>query len=81
MSMLDQVQQKKKDRMAPSSAHKERMMNLAAEHGALTPDVMKEYLKQEGGNMSTDPTVCPSCSKPIDVTWNACPYCGSSLGV
>lgn len=81
MSMFEQVQQKKKDRMAASSDHKERMMNLAAEHGALTPDVMKEYLKQEGGNMSTDPTVCPSCSKPIDVTWNACPYCASSLGV
>jgi hypothetical protein len=81
MSMFEQVQQKKKERMAASSEHKERMMNLAAENGALTPDVMKEYLKQEGGQKSNDPGLCPSCSKPTDVVWNACPYCGSPLGV
>ena len=80
MSMFEQVQQKKKERMAASSEHKERMMNLAAENGALTPDVMKEYLKQEGGQKSNDSPVCPSCSKPIDIVWNACPYCGSPLG-
>ena len=80
MSMFEQVQQKKKERMEASSGHKERMMNLAAENGALTPEVMKEYLKQEGAQKSSDPSVCPNCSKPIDAVWNACPYCGSSLG-
>ena len=51
--------------MAASSGHKERMMNLAAENGALTPDVMKEYLKQEGGKRAPTPYAPPVRSQLI----------------
>ncbi len=66
-----------------------RMMEMAAQNEALTPEVMQEFLRQQtaqkavdgpGGDVEkTDEYLCNSCSKPVMVGWNACPHCGITL--
>ena len=70
------------------------MMEMAAENGALTPDVMQEFLKQQTAQKAVDGSggeipsanlqtsvnpVCPSCGNSVQANWNACPNCGQSL--
>ena len=66
-----------------------RMMEMAAQNDALTPEVMQEFLRQQtaqkavdgsGGDVKkTDEYLCNSCSKSVMVGWNACPHCGMTL--
>ena len=68
---------------------------MAAQSGALTPEVMQEFLKQQtaqkavdgsGGDLpsstgqqNNSQNVCQSCGKAVQSEWSACPYCGFSL--
>jgi predicted RNA-binding Zn-ribbon protein involved in translation (DUF1610 family) len=69
-------------------------MEMAAQSGALTPDVMQEFLKQQTAQKAVDGSggdipstnqqsnaspVCPSCGNAVQAGWNACPNCGNSL--
>ena len=65
MSMFEQVQENKRKRMelqaglnserqSQSDNLQAEMMRLAAEQGALDPEVMKEFLKQQSAQKSTD---------------------------
>ena len=104
MALFEQVQAKKKERIEQQMEHQNqrmdkqnelqmKMMEMAANNDALTPEVMQEFLRQQtaqkavdgpGGefepsaNSSKEPT-CPSCPKPIMAGWKACPHCGIAL--
>lgn len=80
MSLFNEVQERKKERMKTTNDLQESMMRLAAENGALTPEVMQEFLRQQGGQKSpAAPYPCPSCQQIVQPEWNACPHCGSGL--
>ena len=54
------------------------MMRLAAENGALTPEVMQEFLRQQGGQAAPAvPHPCPACQQIVQPEWNVCPHCGT----
>jgi hypothetical protein len=62
------------------------MMEMAAQHGALTPEVMQEMLRQQtaqkvvdgaGGESPSAPKMC--CGTIISPGWIACPSCGSPI--
>jgi hypothetical protein len=67
-----------------------KMMEMAAEQGALTPEVMQEFLRQQtaqkaidGNNSDTPATppvaaVCRKCQATLMPEWKACPHCGST---
>jgi len=104
MALFEQVQAKKKERIEQQMEHQNqrmdkqnelqmKMMEMAANNNALTPEVMQEFLRQQtaqkavdgpGGEFepsadsSKEPT-CQSCSKPIMAGWKACPHCGIAL--
>ena len=104
MALFEQVQAKKKERIEQQMEHQNqrmdkqnelqmKMMEMAANNNALTPEVMQEFLRQQtaqkavdgpGGEFepsadsSKEPT-CQSCSKPVMVGWKACPHCGIAL--
>ena len=106
MALFEQVQAKKRQRIDQQHNHQNqrmdkqndlqvKMMEMAAQSGALTPEVMQEFLKQQtaqkavdgsGGDLpsstgqqNNSQNVCQSCGKAVQSEWSACPYCGFSL--
>ena len=105
MALFEQVQAKKRQRIEQQHDHQNqrmdkqndlqvKMMEMAAEKGALTPEVMQEFLKQQtaqkavdgsGGELPSSSSQvqqsndCPSCGKAIQAEWSTCPYCGFAL--
>ncbi len=104
MAMFEQVQSNKRERIKQQMDHQNqrmdkqndlqvKMMEMAAQNDALTPEVMQEFLRQQtaqkvvdgpGGELESasnkpEEYMCSSCSKPVMVGWNACPHCGISL--
>ena len=104
MAMFEQVQSNKRERIKQQLDHQNqrmdkqndlqvKMMEMAAQNDALTPEVMQEFLRQQtaqkvvdgpGGELESasnkpEEYMCSSCSKPVMVGWNACPHCGISL--
>ncbi len=105
MALFEQVQARKRDRMQTQFDHQNqrmdkqnelqvKMMEMAAQNGALTPEVMQEFLKQQtaqkavdgSNNDSTNDTnvkdnqvQCPKCGSLVMPSWNACPHCGIVL--
>jgi DNA repair exonuclease SbcCD ATPase subunit len=78
MSLFNEVQERKKERMKTSNDLQESMMRLAAENGALTPEVMQEFLRQQGGQAAPAvPHPCPACQQIVQPEWNVCPHCGT----
>ncbi|MEE3083343.1 MAG: hypothetical protein VX320_04555, partial [Candidatus Thermoplasmatota archaeon] len=101
MGAFEQVQAAKRARMAQQSdAVIERqaqsdhvqteMMRMAAEQGALTPDVMKTFLEQQSAQKGYDQSQpssqtsnsdgnCVSCGGVIQTGWISCPHCGNQI--
>ena len=100
MALFEQVQAKKRERIAQTQDHQNqrmdkqndlqvKMMEMAAQNDALTPEVMQEFLRQQTAQKAVDGSggdveksneyLCNSCSKPVMVGWNACPHCGITL--
>ena len=104
MAMFEQVQSNKRERIKQQMDHQNqrmdkqndlqvKMMEMAAQNDALTPEVMQEFLRQQTAQKAVDGSgaefesasnkpeeyICSSCSKPVMVGWNACPHCGISL--
>ena len=100
MALFEQVQAKKRERIAQTQEHQNqrmdkqndlqvKMMEMAAQNDALTPEVMQEFLRQQTAQKAVDgygedvekqnEYLCNSCSKPVMVGWNACPHCGITL--
>ena len=100
MALFEQVQAKKRERIAQTQEHQNqrmdkqndlqvKMMEMAAQNDALTPEVMQEFLRQQTAQKAVDGSgedvekqneyLCNSCSKPVMVGWNACPHCGITL--
>lgn len=101
MELFEQVQARKRDRIQQSQEHQDqrmdkqndiqtKMMEMAAQQGALTPEVMQEFLRQQtaqkaidGSNSGTPTTppvaaVCQKCQATLMPDWKACPHCGST---
>ena len=99
MDMFAEVQARKTDRISNQQSFQNqrmeqqnelqsKMMEMAANNGSLTPEVMQEFLKQQtaqkavdvtGGQPSTDsPKIC-SCGTGLSPGWKACPNCGSPI--
>ena len=105
MALFEQVQAKKRERIEQTQDHQNqrmdkqndlqvKMMEMAAQNDALTPEVMQEFLRQqtaqkavdgpgaesqEGPQSNTNNSICPSCSKQVMPDWKACPHCGITL--
>ena len=100
MELFEQVQARKRDRVQQSQEHQDqrmekqneiqmKMMEMAAAQGALTPEVMQEFLRQQtaqkaidGSESSTEPTTpmsttCNQCNAALMPDWKACPHCGA----
>ena len=100
MDMFAQVQDRKAQRVAAQQDFQNQrmenqnqfqkdMLEMAAEHGALTPEVIQEMLRQQtaqkavdgsgkGGQGSTQMN-CSSCGTQISPGWIACPNCGAPI--
>lgn len=99
MNAFDQVQAAKRARMNQQSVadltkqqktddlHRD-MMEMAADKGALTPEVMQTFLEQQsaqkGNNQTpkespTSDSICTSCGGQVQMGWIACPKCGNQL--
>ena len=101
MDLFDQVQNRKRDRIQQSQEHQDqrmdkqndiqtKMMEMAAQQGALTPEVMQEFLRQQTAQKAIDGTdsisqatppvssVCQQCQATMMPGWKACPHCGWS---
>ena len=101
MSAFEQVQAAKRERMAQEAdanltrqQHTDdiqrEMMKMAAESGALTPEVMQTFLEQQSAQKGHDnksavapeqapSSSCPSCGKSVQIGWQVCPHCGITL--
>mgnify|MGYP001187184282 FL=1 len=104
MALFEQVQANKRTRIKQQMDHQEqrmdkqnelqvKMMEMAAENDALTPEVMQEFLRQQTAQKAVDGPGgeadvpqskpqeydCNECAKPVMVGWNTCPHCGISL--
>jgi len=101
MGAFEQVQAAKRARMEQQSdanlarqQHTDdvqrEMMKMAADSGALTPEVMQTFLEQQSAqkghdNATPSPQVngpistCEYCGKQIEIGWKACPHCGKDL--
>ncbi len=101
MEMFAQVQDRKaqrianqnefqKQRMDSQNELQTKMMEMAAEHGALTPEVMAEFLKQQtaqkavdgsgGQNVPSTPIMSGNCCGiALQPGWKACPSCGTPI--
>jgi len=101
MSAFEQVQAAKRsrmDRQADANLTRQQhtddvqreMMQMAADNGALTPEVMQTFLEQQSAQKSHDnatpsPQVnapnsaCQSCGNQVQIGWMACPHCGNNL--
>jgi hypothetical protein len=99
MNAFEQVQAAKRARMNQESVadltkqqktddlHRD-MMEMAADKGALTPEVMQTFLEQQsaqkGNNQTpkespTSDSICTSCGGQVQMGWIACPKCGNQL--
>lgn len=101
MELFEQVQARKRDRIQQSQEHQDqrmdkqndiqtKMMEMAAEQGALTPEVMQEFLRQQTAQKAIDGTnpnapttppvaaLCQKCQATMMPDWKACPHCGST---
>ena len=101
MNAFEQVQAAKRARMNQESVadltkqqktddlHRD-MMEMAADKGALTPEVMQTFLEQQSAQKGHDNpqsesqeggviVTCDSCGENIQIGWQACPHCGNSL--
>ena len=99
MNAFEQVQAAKRARMNQQSVadltkqqktddlHRE-MMQMAADKGSLTPEVMQTFLEQQSAQKGNNPTpnesptsdsVCTSCGGQVQMGWQACPHCGNQL--
>ncbi|MEE3309899.1 MAG: hypothetical protein VX230_00190 [Candidatus Thermoplasmatota archaeon] len=99
MNAFEQVQAAKRARMNQESVadltkqqktddlHRD-MMEMAAEKGALTPEVMQTFLEQQSAQKGNNQTpkessesasVCTSCGGQVQMGWMACPHCGNQL--
>jgi len=104
MALFEQVQANKRERIKQQMDHQNqrmdkqndlqvKMMEMAAQNNALTPEVMQEFLRQQTAQKAVDGSAgeaddgpsnateynCNECGKPVMVGWNACPHCGISL--
>ena len=104
MALFEQVQANKRERIKQQMDHQNqrmdkqndlqvKMMEMAAENDALTPEVMQEFLRQQTAQKAVDGSGieveaaqaapeqydCKGCGKPVMVGWNACPHCGIKL--
>lgn len=75
-------------RMEQQNDIQTKMMEMAANSGALTPEVMQEFLKQQtaqkavDGSGSTNTNMAPqtcACGTVLAPGWKACPSCGSPI--
>jgi hypothetical protein len=99
MDMFAEVQGRKADRISNQQSFQNqrmesqndlqtKMMEMAANHGALTPEVMQEFLRQQtaqkavdttgGKSTNNSPTAC-SCGTTLLPGWKACPSCGTPI--
>ena len=99
MNAFEQVQAAKRARMNQESVadltkqqktddlHRD-MMEMAAEKGVLTPEVMQTFLEQQSAQKGNNQTpkessesasVCTSCGGQVQMGWMACPHCGNQL--
>ncbi len=99
MDMFAQVQDRKANRisnqqdfqnkrMDNQNDFQTKMMEMAADNGALTPEVMQEFLKQQtaqkavdgsGGLSATNSPKACSCGTALLPGWKACPNCGTPI--
>ena len=100
MNAFEQVQAAKRARLAQEAESnlqrqehtdnvQTEMMKMAAEQGALTPEVMQTFLEQQSAQKSHDQGVaaprtgeqsaCPHCGSGVDLDWKACPSCGNLI--
>jgi len=102
MTAFEQVQAAKRARMEQqSNANLSRqqhtddiqreMMKMAADNGALTPEVMQTFLEQQSAQKSHDSPVeatgqtsgptsnCGNCGNNVQLDWQVCPHCGNTL--
>ena len=102
MDLFEQVQARKRDRVQQQQDHQDqrmdkqndiqmKMMEMAASQGALTPEVMQEFLRQQTAQKAIDgseqdaPTsdpvaaTCPHCQAAVMPGWKACPHCGQAI--
>jgi rubrerythrin len=100
MRLFEQVQARKRDRIQQSQDHQDqrmekqndvqvKMMEMAAEQGALTPEVMQEFLRQQTAQKAIDgtdsktpappiSTTCQQCQATLMSDWKTCPHCGTT---
>lgn len=99
MELFEQVQARKRDRIQQSQEHQDqrmdkqndiqmKMMEMAASEGALTPEVMQEFLRQQTAQKAIDGTddnsapttpmtaTCQQCGSALEHGWKVCPHCG-----
>ena len=100
MNAFEQVQSAKRARLAQEAESnlqrqehtdhvQTEMMKMAAEQGALTPEVMQTFLEQQSAQKSHDKgaaaprtgeqSACPHCGSGVNLDWKACPSCGNLL--
>ncbi len=104
MALFEQVQANKRARVKQEMDHQNqrmdkqnelqvKMMEMAAQNDALTPEVMQEFLRQQTAQKAIDGSGaenssetnnsqqydCKQCGKPVMMGWNACPHCGIQL--
>ena len=99
MEMFEQVQAKKaarianqqnfqNQRMESQNEFQQKMMEMAAENDALSPEVFQELLRQQtaqkavdgsGGESKNNPQNICSCGTTLQPGWKACPNCGSPI--
>ena len=84
---MDQQAEANLSRQQHTDEVQREMMKMAADSGALTPEVMQTFLEQQSAQKSHDQpitkttvnagNVCPSCGGGIQMGWNICPNCGT----
>jgi hypothetical protein len=98
MEMFKQVQDRKAERTSTKQEFQNqrmdnqndvqiKMMEMAKDAGALTPEVMAEFLRQQTQQKAVDsdsPTPAPqgnncNCGTALQPGWKACPSCGSAI--
>jgi hypothetical protein len=99
MDMFKQVQDRKAERISTKQEFQNqrmdnqndvqvKMMEMAKDAGALTPEVMSEFLRQQTQQKVVDsdsPAPAPqgnncNCGTALQPGWKACPNCGSAIG-
>jgi len=99
MDMFAEVQERRSNRIANQQDFQNqrmeqqndlqtKMMEMAANNGALTPEVMQEFLRQQTAQKAVDGTASESanispkfcsCGTGLSPGWKACPSCGTPI--